>query len=92
MSLSVPPTYSVALFPPIRAGRGRHRLPTPVRRRPGPITAGFLVAATTLAVGSLRQFPGSGEKGATASARPQTPSGTFPQVAGGADATTAPHG
>ena len=92
MSLSIPPTYCIASFPPILAGRGRHRLPTPVRRRPGPIAAGLLVAATTLAVGSLRQFPGSSEKGAAASARPHAPSGTFPQVEPGDVATTPPHG
>jgi len=51
---AVPPTRTVAPFPPIRAGGGRHRLPSPVRRRPGPIAAGLMVAATTLAVGSLR--------------------------------------
>jgi hypothetical protein len=51
---AVPPTRTVASFPPIRAGGGRHRLPSPVRRRPGPIAAGLMVAATTLAVGSLR--------------------------------------
>ena len=51
---AVPPTRTVAPFPPIRAGGGRHRLPTAVRRRPGPIAAGLMVAATTLAVGSLR--------------------------------------
>ena len=51
---AVPPTRTVALFPPIRAGGGRHRLPAPVRRRPGPIAAGLMVAATTLAAGSLR--------------------------------------
>lgn len=51
---SVPPRRSVALFPTIRAGGGRHRLPSPVRRRPGPIAAGLMVAATTLAAGSLR--------------------------------------
>ncbi|SEK22656.1 hypothetical protein SAMN05414137_101154 [Streptacidiphilus jiangxiensis] len=92
MSLSIPPTYCIASFPPIFAGRGRHRLPTPVRRRPGPITAGFIVAATTLAVGSLRQFPGSGEKVAAAGARSHPASGTFPQVAPHAPAATAPHG
>ncbi|MEY9962970.1 hypothetical protein ABIA33_000996 [Streptacidiphilus sp. MAP12-16] len=51
---SVPPTRAVAAFPPIRAGGGRHRLPAAVRRRPGPIAAGLMVAATTLAAGSLR--------------------------------------
>ncbi len=51
---AVPPTRTIALFPPIRAGGGRHRLPAPVRRRPGPIAAGLMVAATTLAAGSLR--------------------------------------
>lgn len=50
---AVPPTRRVALFAPIRAGTGRHRLSTAVRRRPGPLTAGLLVAATTLALGSL---------------------------------------
>lgn len=52
--LSVPPRRTVAPFPTIRAGGGRHRLPTAVRRRPGPIAAGLMVAATTLAAGSLR--------------------------------------
>lgn len=51
---AVPPRRTVALFPPIRAGRGRHRLPSAVRRRPGPIAAGLMVAATTLAAGTLR--------------------------------------
>jgi hypothetical protein len=54
--LAVPPTRTVAHFPPIRAGGGRHRLPGAVRRRPGPIAAGLMVAATTLAAGSLRSF------------------------------------
>ncbi|MHA6762444.1 hypothetical protein [Streptacidiphilus sp. PAMC 29251] len=52
--LAVPARRTVALFPPIRAGGGRHRLPRAVRRRPGPIAAGLMVAATTLAAGSLR--------------------------------------
>ena len=52
--LPVPPRRTVAPFPTIRAGGGRHRLPTAVRRRPGPIAAGLMVAATTLAAGSLR--------------------------------------
>ena len=52
--LAVPPRRTVAPFPPILAGRGRHRLPAAVRRRPGPIAAGLMVAATTLAAGSLR--------------------------------------
>ena len=51
---AVPPRRTVAPFPPIRAGRGRHRLPSAVRRRPGPIAAGLMVAATTLAAGTLR--------------------------------------
>jgi hypothetical protein len=92
VSLSIPPTYCIASFPPILAGRGRHRLPAPVRRRPGPIAAGLLVAATTLAVGSVRQVPESGEKGAAASARPHGPSVTFPQVEPGTAAAAAPHG
>ena len=52
--LAVPPRRTVAPFPPIRAGGGRHRLPAAVRRRPGPIAAGLMVAATTLAAGTLR--------------------------------------
>ncbi|MFC1435216.1 hypothetical protein ACEZDB_31695 [Streptacidiphilus sp. N1-3] len=52
--LAVPARRTVALFPPIRAGGGRHRLPAAVRRRPGPIAAGLMVAATTLAAGTLR--------------------------------------
>ncbi|MFC1415256.1 hypothetical protein [Streptacidiphilus cavernicola] len=52
--LSVPPRRTVGPFPPIRAGGGRHRLPAAVRRRPGPIAAGLMVAATTLAAGTLR--------------------------------------
>ena len=54
---AVPPRRTVGPFPPIRAGGGRHRLPTAVRRRPGPIAAGLMVAATTLAAGSLRGIP-----------------------------------
>ncbi|TDU04658.1 hypothetical protein EDD99_3133 [Streptomyces sp. 846.5] len=54
---AVPPRRTVAPFPPIRAGGGRHRLPAAVRRRPGPIAAGLMVAATTLAAGSLRGIP-----------------------------------
>jgi hypothetical protein len=54
---AVPPRRTVGPFPPIRAGGGRHRLPAAVRRRPGPIAAGLMVAATTLAAGSLRGFP-----------------------------------
>lgn len=50
---AVPPTRRVASFAPIRAGGGRHRLPAQVRRRPGPIAAGLMVAVTALAVGSL---------------------------------------
>ncbi len=91
MSLSIPPTYCIAAFPPIRAG-GRHRLPTPVRRRPGPIAAGLIVAATTLAVGSLRQLPGSSERGAAAGARAHPEAGVFAQVAPVPPATTPPHG
>ncbi len=64
---AVPPTRTIALFPPIRAGGGRHRLPAPVRRRPGPIAAGLMVAATTLAAGSLRPLTATG--GAHAVAR-----------------------
>lgn len=52
--LAVPPRRTVGPFPPIRAGGGRHRLPAAVRRRPGPIAAGLMVAATTLAAGTLR--------------------------------------
>ena len=65
---AVPPTRTIALFPPIRAGGGRHRLPAPVRRRPGPIAAGLMVAATTLAAGSLRG-PLTATGGAHAAAR-----------------------
>ncbi|MFC1441780.1 hypothetical protein ABUW04_26355 [Streptacidiphilus sp. N1-10] len=54
---AVPPRRTVGPFPPIRAGGGRHRLPAAVRRRPGPIAAGLMVAATTLAAGSLRGIP-----------------------------------
>jgi hypothetical protein len=63
---AVPPTHRVAPFAPIRAGTGRHRLSTSVRRRPGPLTAGLLVAATTLAVGSLHgpQLPFCGHAAA----------------------------
>ena len=50
---AVPPTRRVALFAPIRAGGGRHRLAASARRRPGPIMAGLMVAVTTLAVGAL---------------------------------------
>ncbi|WP_052433269.1 hypothetical protein [Streptacidiphilus carbonis] len=53
---AVPPRRTVGPFPPIRAG-GRHRLPSAVRRRSGPIAAGLMVAATTLAAGSLRGIP-----------------------------------
>ncbi len=62
---AVPPTHRVAPFAPIRAGGGRHRLPASVRRRPGPVTAGLLAAATTLAVGALRgpQPPSTGHTG-----------------------------
>ena len=52
--LAEPPRRTVGPFPPIRAGGGRHRLPAAVRRRPGPIAAGLMVAATTLAAGTLR--------------------------------------
>jgi len=51
---AVPPTRSIALFAPIRAGGGRQRLPAAVRRRPGPVAAGLLVAVAMLAVGALR--------------------------------------
>ena len=51
---AVPPTRSIALFAPIRAGGGRHRLPASVRRRPGPVAAGLLVAVAMLAVVALR--------------------------------------
>jgi hypothetical protein len=70
VSPAVPPRREVAMFAPIRAGRGRHRLPSVVRRRPGPIAAGLMVAATTLAVGTLR-LPGPalpGHAAATAAA------------------------
>jgi len=50
---AVPPTRRIASFAPIRAGAGRHRLSASVRRRPGPFAVGLLVAATTLALGSL---------------------------------------
>ncbi|MBF9071600.1 hypothetical protein [Streptacidiphilus fuscans] len=92
MSLSIPPTNCIAAFPPIRAGRGRHRLPGPVRRRPGPVAAGLLVAATTLAVGSLRQPPGPGESAPTAGARAHAQTGAFPQVAAEPPPAAPPHG
>ncbi|WP_370147704.1 hypothetical protein [Streptacidiphilus sp. EB129] len=66
----MPPTRAVAPFPPIRAGGGRHRLPSAVRRRPGPFAAGLMVAATTLAAGSLRSFTPPAASHRTADAPP----------------------
>lgn len=72
---AVPPPRAVPLFPPIRAGSGRHRLVPPVRRRPGPVAAGLLVAAATLSAGALRADPAARPAGPAtqATAHPPAP-------------------
>ncbi|MFH9423659.1 hypothetical protein [Streptomyces sp. NPDC017529] len=65
-SLPLPPSHEVALFTPVRARGGRHRLRRAVRHRRRSVTAGLAMTAAALA--ATAQASSEGRTGGAASA------------------------